>query len=261
MKKRLLVLSLIPSLLLTGCSSFSGANPAYRNGDLIYTLTDNPNLFRDVNATQIDALMKSKSDFLLLFSQNGCASCAEFKPVIEQYIKNTNQLVYRYDVKSDDFVTFGETYGERFFPNGMIETPSLFLVNNAGEIEHLSKNMYNTTLMLTNMMKSHLYETNVYSFSRYYPYSEFIKHNYDFYTFIYDRSNESQANMYDLHVNDYITKSEKMTAVIDVMMLTDSDKEKMQEAFHIESFDKLTMHLVSNGEIGNGTEVLGPIEL
>lgn len=254
MKKRRLLLSvLLTSMLLTSCASFNGATPAYRNGDLYYTTVEYPNLFRDVNAETMSSLIESKTDYIVLFSQKGCSSCEEFDPVIKGYINNTKQVVYKYDISSADFVSeFLPKYYESFFPEKKIITPSLFIGNSEGKVEQLSNNMFKTTLMLTNMMKEHLYETEVYNFSRLNAFKRFMQETSEFSMFTYDSRSESAVKAYNNYIYQNIVKSNKKSAILDIKFFSETDLVGLKELLNTDSFESLLAYKIKDQVIEPG---------
>ena len=261
MKRNRLVLSLLMiSALLGGCQGYRGNVPVFKNGDLIYPVSDDPYLFRDVDFEIMDSLITSDSDFLVLFSQKGCSSCQEFKPVIEKYIKKNNQLVYMYEVTKDDFVSeFLPKYKDIFFPTGEIYTPSLFVKGKGEDVKQLSNNMFKTTLMLENMMKENVYETEVYTFSRFTPFKNYLKNISEFDVYLYDRNNEDQVSAFNSYVHDEIVKSTRKSTILDLAFISDEDKGLIKSYFETENFDKLYQYKIKDQNVISGQIIDSPI--
>ena len=261
MKKIRLVLSLaFMTSLLGGCSSFNGEAPAIKNGDLIYPLSDDPYRLRDVSFETLDNVIESSGDYIVLFSQKGCSSCVEFKPVIEQYIKETNQLVLHYEVSNSDFISeFLPKYKDTFFPNGEIFTPSLFVASKGNTPERMSNNMFKTALMLKNLMKDKVYETEVYSFTRFTPLKNFIEKTSEFDLYAYDQSDEDHVSAYNSFVRENILKSTRKSAILDLSYISENDKEAFTSLLNVSDFSKLTKFEIKDQNISSGQIIDSPV--
>ena len=261
MKKARLVLSLLfISTLLGGCTGFKGSTPVFKNGDLIYPVSDDPYRLRDINFEGMESLINSKAEYIVLFSQKGCSSCEEFKPVIEKYVKNTNQVIYQYEVTSQDFVgEFLPKYKDKFFPTGEIYTPSLFLGSERSNVEQLPNNMFKTTLMLTNMMKEHVYETEVYTFSRITPFKNYVKNVAEFDAYLYDRNIEEHVSAFNLFVHDDIVKSSRKSAILDLAFMSNEDIALIKDYFKTEDLSKLYKYEIKDQNISSGQLIDSPV--
>lgn len=62
-----------------------------------YQFEDPSEYMIDVDASQIQLLLNSKSSFLLYIGNDYCSSCLEFKPAFLSYIIESNLLVYAFD--------------------------------------------------------------------------------------------------------------------------------------------------------------------
>lgn len=236
-KNRITTSLIVLPFILSGCS-FKGTSPMIRNGDLLYLEVDEPNYFRDVNCADLTTLFESNSDYLLMFTRKGCSSCEEFKPIIENYIKKTNQVVYSYEISESDFMNeFVPQYGNKFFPSNEILTPALF-VGEGLEVKELDHNRFMTKPMFTNLMRGQVYETNVYSFTRFNSYLKFKENNSPFETYIYDRKNKTASDSFNLS-KEMLYKSENTTAIIDISLMDETNVEAVKSYYEIDEIDDL----------------------
>lgn len=63
-------------------------------------------LYTKINTEQIENMKKEKKDFVVYLYQDNCAGCKRMKPIINEYIKETNSDIYAVDVNNSDDVKY-----------------------------------------------------------------------------------------------------------------------------------------------------------
>ena len=224
------LLSIIP-LLLSSCS-FKGDTESYRNGEIMYE--DNltyETAFVDANFDLIDSLIKAEETFTFYITNKDCASCTDFKDKITSYVKDTKQLIYRFDLATnpEDFQKLGEAYHDFFFQGRVIVTPQVYVFSAKKACQYVKNTRYETTTMFTNAMKDYVYETNVYKISTYKTFEKFIEFNNELPFFTYDRKDSSNTLIFKNEVRELINKTNKTFALLDLARFTDEDKESLKD--------------------------------
>jgi thioredoxin-like negative regulator of GroEL len=83
----------------------------------------------EITASELEALKTSGVDFILYISSVTCSSCAEFRPILDQFIRDSGFQVYKIESDDDAFPRTNSIIAYEL-------TPSLVLVSN-GEIRDL----------------------------------------------------------------------------------------------------------------------------
>ena len=232
-RNHVLSVLLLTPLLLSSCGEFKGNTPGLRNGDILYLNVDNPNYYRDSSFKMIDTLIESKQEYILMFTREGCSACNEFKPVLDKYIKESKQLVYRYDISSSDFTTeFIPKYCDSFFPNKEVLTPTIF-VSDGENISKLDNNRFKTKPMFKVMMRKTLYETNVYSFTRFAPLKSFMDENKESTIYLLDRNVTKAVNSYN-EIKENLYKSESKSIVVEMSFMNETNLNQVKSYFNID---------------------------
>lgn len=140
MKKIMIVLSFL--FVLSGCTQVKESS------------LDRVEEIVEINYEQLKEKLGSDTNFLLYIGRPDCKDCQEFYPLLEGYVKETNQGIYYLNVKKfrDDSRKEGAKQEEIDFFNHLKETldydwtPTLQLYVNgkkADEFDFLSMEYYN----------------------------------------------------------------------------------------------------------------------
>ncbi len=152
MKLRKIASLLIASLsVLSGCSN-EDKKPLLAHADyVLYGEMDSNNLFFNPSLEVFDNLYNSNLNFIVMFSDEGCSACQEFKPIIEKYVKNTHQLVV--EISGNDKYKINQKYKDKFFVDSQVRTPSVFVKENDDNIYRVD---YSTYMKTYNVFKRHM---------------------------------------------------------------------------------------------------------
>ncbi len=251
MRKIKPVLSLLYiSAILSGCSSFRGSVPVYKNGDLIYSGNNESFRYIEASFSKIDSLITHEENFVLYLSKEGCSSCVSFKPIIEGYINDTKQSIYKYEITNQDFVNdFVPKYKDYFFPLGEIVTPSIYVCNKKDYPDQISHNTFQTKLLFTNAMKAKLYETEVYTFTDFNCVKNFINTEDEGFIYLYDRNNTNQYNAYKQFAESFIQKTNKKSAIFDISALNEDELNDISTYFNCQDYNVLNLYKIKEQKI------------
>lgn len=141
--KKTLLLFGLTAAALSGCNdadkTFLLANSNYTlYGDLI----GSP-LFVETNVDDFTNLYNSNLNFIVMFSEDGCPACERFTPIIEEYVKETHQLVV--NVTGNNKYSILEKFKDKFFPDENILNPSIFIKEKGDEIYKVNYSSYMIT--------------------------------------------------------------------------------------------------------------------
>ena len=156
--KKLLIFPLILTLFGTSCSN---------KNKIIIEQKENIDSFVYLNNDELTSLIKNKQDFVLVVGENGCLTCETIKPVIIDYIKKYEYVIYWienniYQTVVDKFVT-----SEDQALKANIMSASILLFNDGvtkevieyNENLYFSENKFELTLE-DKITGSHLYSLN-----------------------------------------------------------------------------------------------------
>ena len=232
MKNRLVSLLAILPILMSSCG-FRGETEAYRNGELKYVEITENNAFVDVNFYLLDKMINAMETFTLYLTNEGCYSCQVFKDKILQYVKDTGQLIYRYDISWDqeDFRKIGQKYQDFFFPGGVIETPQVYVFSEKKASQFVKNTRYETVTMFTNAMQEYVYETNVYNISTLKTFNEFIEKNDELAFYAHKRTNAISVSVFKNEVRELINPTRKTFALVDIDRFSEEDAKDLYDKF------------------------------
>lgn len=157
-KRKFLVFSLILTLFGTSCS----------NKDKVYIeQKENIDSFVYVNNSDLTTLINNKQDFILVVGENGCLTCDIIKPVITEYIKKYEYIIYWIETKQYQNVVDKFVNSEEYSLRADIMSATIILFDNGitKEIIPYTENLYysDSKLELTLENKvtgSHIYTLN-----------------------------------------------------------------------------------------------------
>lgn len=241
--KAISLISILP-LLLTSCG-FRGDTKVYRNGELYFLdeiTYENAFVMSDYNL--IDSLIKIEETFMFYFKSEECYSCLEFKDIITQYVKETNQHIYIFDeiTQHEDFVKLGKNYGDFFFPLGVIETPQLYVFSKEKACLKISNSKYATMTMFRNAMKETVSETNVYKVSSLDTLERFIKLDEEVDVFPYSRLASNSVSYFKDTVKDIFEKNDRKSIIFEYDYLDETGRTELKEKLEIESLKPSILH-------------------
>ena len=235
------LLSIIP-LLLSSCS-FKGDTESYRNGEIMYE--DNltyETAFVDANFYLIDSLIKAEETFTFYITNKNCASCTDFKDKITSYIKDTKQLIYRFDISTspEDLQKLGKAYSDFFFPGGSIVTPQVYVFSAKKACQFVKNTRYETTTMFANAMKEYVYETNVYNISTLDTFNKFIEKNDELVFYAHKRTNTFSVSVFKNEVRNLINRTNKVFALVDIDRFSEADAKAFYDKFGFGDFPPIS---------------------
>lgn len=252
MQKKLsfgLILS-IP-LLLSGCTGYIGNVVAYKNGDIAFGDISSENAYRMADFNTIDKLMASQSEFIFYLSSTTCHACSEFEPVMVEYIQNSKQLVYKMnaDVQKDDFEKLYNKYSDYF--NGLVGTPAVYIMGDGAGGYQISNSRNSNVNMFSTAMKERLYESNVYSMSKYSSLDSYLSSSERRYVLFYDRSNTEYAGYYNLVLKEVVNKVDKELIIMETSLLSDEDINSVKSLLNMDKLEPLMYARFDNKVVFN----------
>lgn len=249
-KRPLLFISICP-LLISGCFSYVGNVVAFKNGDIAFGEINSNNAYRYVDYEMLDNLITSNSEFIFYLSSTTCSSCQEFEPIMVDYIKNSTQLVYKMnaDKQQEDFEKLYNNYSDYF--NGLSYTPGIYIFGDGVGGYQISNSRISNLNMFTTAMKEKLYESNVYSVSKYSVLDSYLSNHEKSYVLFYDRSNKQYSEYYNSMLKEEVNQFKKELLVVELSLLTDEDLENVKNLLDIDEIEPLMYVRMDAKEVFN----------
>ena len=154
--KKLLIFPLILTLFGTSCSN---------KNKIIIEQKENIDSFVYLNNDELTSLIKNKQDFVLVVGENGCLTCETIKPVIIDYIKKYEYVIYWienniYQTVVDKFVT-----SEDQALKANIMSASILLFNDGvtKEVIEYNENLYFSENKFELTLEDKITGSNLYS--------------------------------------------------------------------------------------------------
>lgn len=170
--KKLLKL-ILPILLLTSFSSCSKKDKA------ILLQKENVDSFVYIKNDELDDLINSKNDFVLVVGQEGCSTCDLIKPIITSYIKKYQYIIYWVEI--DEYKKVAPSYSL----DSDIMSSTVLIFNDGKMQKKLSYEKYlyydidNFELTMEKEVKSsHIFSLNDYESFIYSSSFNMLKTNY-----------------------------------------------------------------------------------
>lgn len=153
---KLLIFPLILTLFGTSCSN---------KNKIIIEQKENIDSFVYLNNDELTSLIKNKQDFVLVVGENGCLTCETIKPVITDYIKKYEYVIYWienniYQTVVDKFVT-----SEDQALKANIMSASILLFNDGvtKEVIEYNENLYFSENKFELTLEDKITGSNLYS--------------------------------------------------------------------------------------------------
>ena len=178
--KKLFPLLFLASLSLISCSELNNDNRIKLASNIETYLFEKENSYQEPDIDKISANIELNANFAIYFTSEGCSSCINFSPIIDEYVKANNLLIYKYNQETnyEQFLKFKEKYGERFFDEPTLSLPALFILED-GNVNKVNYDSYMKTksaffnYMNRNYISSHIFYTTGNVFEQEFYFTEF----------------------------------------------------------------------------------------
>lgn len=209
MKKRIILLSLISSLVMTGCSKNSNAINVCYNYDL--EITSDSSTFSDysieVTAKQVRYLLDGDLSFILLFGSKYCSHCDTVKENLIKYLPNYGYTIYYYDIANEieigyaNYLAYLNSYDSVNFPSlSEVITPHMFVVSEGKIVSEINQTkLISNYSVFKSAMNSFINSINIYNLTKYESYEKWISENSEYYLYLYNSTSTDSIKGY---VND-----------------------------------------------------------
>lgn len=235
MKRKNLLFCLFP-ILLSSCGQNVNNTHILRNGNLY---KQNINEFEETiihtSFENISSIIENEEGALLLLYSNECEPCNKLKPILKEYISNNKSMVYGIEVEQDNDEIkkmMQSEYSSLFFQNGILTTPSMYVVGQ-NLITKIPNSRMENGIMLNNAMNDYVFYSNVYSFTNKDKYLSMVndKKENGFMSILIDRNKKDLMTSYKNIIKDKIFNSKNDIALLDI---NDFDENFIKNNFNID---------------------------
>lgn len=161
--KRAIVLLIIGTSLLSGCQKDEDKISLLSNSDyVLHEDISDDNFFITPTVEEFSNLYNSNLNYIILFSDEDCSYCQSFDKIIKDYIKETHQMVFLVNDKNKDEIN--AHFKDKFFPDKVAYTPSLFIKENNEAIYKVDNESYMQTFSAFKRHMNSRYKTAKYSY-------------------------------------------------------------------------------------------------
>lgn len=194
-KKTLLMLGLVASLSLNGCSNTN--NGTYVINDLdLYVEKDNQDFTfspRRIIGDDFLSKINNKESFILYFNSRYCATCKLVDEYFHTFLRNYNYLIYSFSAQASDFHYISDLY-----PDYFDVTPKVMFFNDGELTLTLSSSRYTSYRLFESAMVEFAHKSNMYTATSYNAISQFFSNNSNFNLIFVNPDNQ----YYDVYIND-----------------------------------------------------------
>lgn len=216
MFKKFISLMFLAVASLASCSSFGDENKTVLASNFDNYLNESNTQFAKPDVEEITTNLNIGANFLIYFSETGCGACEKFKPIITNYLRDKNPLIYNFDVSADreELKQLQNLYGDKFFEknesnNYVVLTPSLYVVSE-GSINVVNYSSYMQKETAFNNYMNSRYRTNNLYFIKGNVLDKKIKSS-EFLNVSFDFMNSNQVEIYkDKIVPNYRTTGKQV---------------------------------------------------
>lgn len=208
MKKLYLSLMIIAPLLL-GCSPVPDK---YKN-DFIFNFDnaiENNEQF-DITTDRLINLIDN-SFVNVFFYSSTCTPCLDAINMVERYEKETDILLYHYDVNNANYNLLLNKYD---FLDSNINYPSIMLLEK-GEFKYeINEDKFSSYSNFKKIIDSHLLNKNLYILTKEESLNSYLNEYETSLVFVYDSSNSDQLVFFDEHLRNSLNKNNKNILLLD----------------------------------------------
>ncbi len=205
--------------LLSSCGQNQNNPHILKNGDLEYIDEINDdNAFINGTYSYLEMMLEANESFIFYLMQDECIGCKDFKDKMLSFIQSTHSLVVRMNItNNDEFEEFTNKYHDQFFYKNVITTPQVYVVSNKESVIAVPSSRYSTATMFKGAMNDYIYNSNVYTFSTYQSYANFLEKEDDLLTIIVDYTKKETIELYKSVIEQKIKATSKKVALIQIL--------------------------------------------
>ena len=186
--KKILIFPLLLTLFGTSCSN---------KEKIIIEQKENIDSFVYVNDQELSTLITNKQDFVLVVGENGCFTCNLIKPVIVEYIKKYDYVIYW--VENNNYKTvvdkFANSVDQKLKSDIMSATILLFDEGITKEVIEYNDNLYYSDSKFELTLENKITGSNIYSLNKLVPFN--YSSNFQMYRFDYASTEELDNKIND----------------------------------------------------------------
>jgi thiol-disulfide isomerase/thioredoxin len=148
-------------------SLFGGVSCSNKN-KITIEQKENIDSFVYLNDNDLSSLITSKQDFVLVVGENGCSTCEIIKPVIIDFIKKYEYIIYWIENKNYQNVVdkFIESKDVQLDANIMSATIILFDNGSTKEVIEYTDNLYYSESKLEVTLENRIQKSHIYSLNK-----------------------------------------------------------------------------------------------
>ena len=244
MKKKEIILSLLFSLLLSGCSNKSKnaievtfnydiyVSNAFSEADASLVSIDDISI--NVNAFDVYNMLVGESTFLLYIHSPYCSHCEDTDYLWAKYVKEHPYSIYAYFPDSqEEYMQYLNTYDNINFPEQVL-TPRLLIASKGKILEEIKPaKITGTYSVFKSTINAFTKSTKTYTLSK----------NEALDTYLDDKGNDSQIYIYDSSKIESIKKYNNESSLDDVLTidinLVDNNLQERLKDIELNTFVKL----------------------
>ena len=234
MRKSLITLLGISSLLFTGCSSI-------KNENAIYAFNSYEKEVIELKAQSVENMINENYSFSLLMYTEQCSYCTKAKENLSKVTSELGFASYQIEMYSGSINYLSEKLSDYYSTSDSY--PSLYIINK-GQLSYKSQPGDLTNYSnLKKLIKSYSIKTNTTILTTLESYNEYKVANKEFMLFTYDSSLKDEQKVYSYFLYPMSAKSSKNLLIIDKMTAKTELISKIYEDYSIsfnDTFDVLS---------------------
>ena len=206
MRKSLITLLGISSLLLTGCSSI-------KNENAIYAFNSYEKGVIELKAQSVENMINENYSFSLLMYTEQCSYCTKAKENLSKVTSELGFASYQIEMYNGSINYLSEKLSDYYSTSDSY--PSLYIINK-GQLSYKSQPGDLTNYSnLKKLIKSYSIKTNTTILTTLESYNEYKVANKEFMLFTYDSSLKDEQKVYSNFLYPMSAKSSKNLLIID----------------------------------------------
>jgi len=201
--------------LIANCAKAANLVKVMTNLDITDTSSE---LFLDVNADKIIAMIQAQMDFPLFVYSSDCTHCATIMPLVENYIKANKSTIYKFDaLNSVEFNKLITAYPNKFYIG--MTTPTFYMFSN-DRCDSIPQENMNTEQSLKRVLDQYLQKSKTYTCIDVDGYTTYNAFEGDKLYFIINGETAAYNGFFSIIIKEKAFKSSKTTLFIDYNIIS-----------------------------------------
>lgn len=232
MKKLVILPLLLLPLALSSCDSFNAE--IYQVNNYEFSVSNDSNYIKDVDAEQLISLFEGKRSFPLYFYSENCSTCAEVSSYIKSYVRLYKTTIYGYNfLENRENYESLNNYDPELFPQKVI-TPRFLLIKNGTLSLEVNSSKFASFQSFEKTLKAFLCPANIYTLNTFNAFTKFDEQFSNYICFVYDRRIVEQNKLINQFIYPNIGAANKTILLLDVCDIDVENLTKMSNYLSVE---------------------------